>query len=74
MGELLDRDLSEEEIVAEVNADYAEKYGFADVEDYTFKAEKGLNEEKILLRSNRDLIIHPFYASSAVPCFSRIQS
>lgn len=46
MGELLDRDLSEEEIVAEVNADYAEKYGFADVEDYTFKAEKGLNEEK----------------------------
>lgn len=51
MGELLDRDLSEEEIVAEVNADYAEKYGFADVEDYTFKAEKGLNEEKIRVMS-----------------------
>ena len=32
--------LTEEEIVADVNQDYAEKYGFADKEDYVFKAEK----------------------------------
>ncbi|MCA9935158.1 MAG: Fe-S cluster assembly protein SufB [Ardenticatenaceae bacterium] len=39
------RELTEEEIVADVNQDYAEKYGFSDVEDYVFKAEKGLTEE-----------------------------
>lgn len=39
------RELTEEEIVADVNTDYAEKYGFADIEDYVFKAEKGLNEQ-----------------------------
>ncbi len=37
-------ELTEEEIVADVNADYANKYGFSDTEDYAFKAEKGLNE------------------------------
>ncbi len=37
-------ELTEEEIVADVNADYANKYGFSDMEDYAFKAEKGLNE------------------------------
>ena len=42
-----DRDLSEEEVVASVNQDYATKYGFADEEDYVFKAEKGLNEDVI---------------------------
>ncbi|MGB1251426.1 MAG: Fe-S cluster assembly protein SufB [Candidatus Promineifilaceae bacterium] len=46
-NEVLDRDLTEEEIVATVNTEYAEKYGFADVEDYVYKAEKGLNEELI---------------------------
>ncbi|MCP4423564.1 MAG: Fe-S cluster assembly protein SufB [Chloroflexi bacterium] len=45
MAEINTRELTEEEIVADVNKDYAEKYGFADVEDYVFKAEKGLNED-----------------------------
>ncbi|MEM7799067.1 MAG: Fe-S cluster assembly protein SufB, partial [Chloroflexota bacterium] len=40
-------ELSEEEVVAQVNSDYAEKYGFADAEDYVFKPEKGINEEII---------------------------
>jgi Fe-S cluster assembly protein SufB len=40
-------DLTEEEVVAVVNADYAAKYGFSDEEDYVFKAEKGLNEESV---------------------------
>ena len=43
----IERELTEEEVVAGVNADYATKYGFADVEDYVFKAEKGLNEDVI---------------------------
>ncbi|PID85382.1 MAG: Fe-S cluster assembly protein SufB [Chloroflexi bacterium] len=43
--ETIARELTEEEIVAEVNQDYAERYGFADEEDYVFKAEKGLNED-----------------------------
>src|SRR5690606_756390 len=48
MTELVDeRELSEEEIVALVNQDYATKYGFADAEDYVFKAERGLNENVI---------------------------
>jgi Fe-S cluster assembly protein SufB len=36
-----------------VNDDYATKYGFADVEDYIFKAERGLNEEVIRSMSAR---------------------
>ncbi|MCA9937503.1 MAG: Fe-S cluster assembly protein SufB [Anaerolineales bacterium] len=36
--------MSENEIIAGFNQDYATKYGFADAEDYVFKAEKGLNE------------------------------
>ncbi len=49
MSDVVDRELelSEEEILARVNEDYAVKYGFADVEDYVFKAEKGLNEHII---------------------------
>ncbi len=47
MAEAVERELTEEEIVADVNQDYATKYGFADAEDYVFKAEKGLNEEII---------------------------
>jgi len=43
-AELIERELSEEEIVASVNEDYLTKYGFSDVEDYVFKAEKGLTE------------------------------
>lgn len=43
----IEPELSEEEIVAEVNQDYAEKYGFADTEDYVFKAEKGLTPDVI---------------------------
>jgi Fe-S cluster assembly scaffold protein SufB len=42
-----ERELTEEEVVALVNQDYATKYGFADAENYVFKAEKGLNEEII---------------------------
>ncbi len=38
------RELSEEEVVASVNSDYATKYGFSDVEDYVFKAKRGLDE------------------------------
>lgn len=34
----------EQELVSVVNQDYAEKYGFADEEDYVYKAEKGLDE------------------------------
>ncbi len=45
MADEITRELTEEEIVADVNKDYAEKYGFADAEDYVFKAEKGLSEE-----------------------------
>ena len=43
----IEEELSEKEIVAGVNTEYAEKYGFSDAEDYVFKAEKGLNEELI---------------------------
>jgi Fe-S cluster assembly protein SufB len=46
-------ELTEEEIVGLVNQDYATKYGFADAEDYVFKAEKGLNEEVIRAMSAR---------------------
>ena len=41
------RELSENEIVAGVNQEYADKYGFSDTEDYVFKAEKGLTEQVI---------------------------
>jgi len=47
MESAIERDLTEEEIVAGVNVEYAEKYGFADTEDYFFKAEKGLSEDVI---------------------------
>jgi Fe-S cluster assembly protein SufB len=40
-------ELSESDIVSLVNQNYAEKYGFSDVEDYVFKAEKGLDENVI---------------------------
>jgi Fe-S cluster assembly protein SufB len=39
-----EREMTEEEVVALVNQDYATKYGFSDTEDYVFKAERGLNE------------------------------
>ena len=45
--------LSEEEVVTQVNQDYATKYGFSDVEDYFFKAEKGLDEALIRAMSLR---------------------
>lgn len=47
MAQDITRELTEEEIVADVNQDYAEKYGFADIEDYVFKTEKGLTEEVV---------------------------
>ena len=45
MADVIERELTEDEIVAEVNQDYATKYGFADAEDYVFKAEQGLSED-----------------------------
>ncbi len=45
MASATERELTERDIVAGVNVEYAEKYGFADAEDYVFKAEKGLTEE-----------------------------
>ena len=55
MASIVDRELAEKEIVDGVNVEYAQKYGFSDVEDYVFKAEKGLNEEVIRQMSwNRD--------------------
>lgn len=47
MAAIVERELTEEEVVAGVNQDYAAKYGFSDVEDYIFKAEKGLDENVI---------------------------
>lgn len=47
LKEIVTPEMSEEEIVAGVNQDYATKYGFSDTEDYVFKAEKGLDETKI---------------------------
>ena len=47
MGKAIERELSEKEIVADVNLEYAEKFGFADTEDYVFKADKGISEELI---------------------------
>jgi Fe-S cluster assembly scaffold protein SufB len=47
MSELIERELTEEEVVAEVNQDYLAKYGFSDTEDYVFKAERGLDEQVI---------------------------
>ena len=45
MAEMIDRELTENEIVADINHEYADKYGFSDKEDYVFKAERGLTEE-----------------------------
>lgn len=39
--------LTEEDVIRGFNEDYATKYGFADAEDYVFKAEKGLTEQVI---------------------------
>jgi Fe-S cluster assembly protein SufB len=47
MTEFVEQELTEEEVVAGFNQDYATKYGFADAEDYVFKAEKGVNETMI---------------------------
>ena len=35
--------LTENEQLAQINADYAERYGFHDAENYLYKAPKGLN-------------------------------
>lgn len=48
MNELVaEQELTENEIIAGFNQDYATKYGFADQEDYVYKAERGLTEEVI---------------------------
>jgi Fe-S cluster assembly protein SufB len=44
MTDLIERELTEEEIVSDVNSDYATKFGFSDVENYFYKSERGLNE------------------------------
>ena len=51
--QILDRDQTDNELVSGVNDDYASKYGFSDVEDYVFKAERGLNEEVVRAISAR---------------------
>ena len=53
MTDLIDRNSTEEEIVASVGNNYLEKYGFADAEDYVYKAERGLTEELIRSMSAR---------------------
>ncbi|MBP8000582.1 MAG: Fe-S cluster assembly protein SufB [Chloroflexi bacterium] len=45
--------ISEEDTIRGFNEDYAAKYGFADKEDYVFKAEKGLTEQVIRDMSGR---------------------
>lgn len=52
MGLTVETELSENEIIANFNEDYATKYGFADAENYVFKAEKGLSEEVIRAMSH----------------------
>ena len=47
MVSAVERELNEKEVVAGVNVEYAEKFGFSDAEDYVFKAERGLTEEII---------------------------
>ncbi len=47
MAELVESGVTEEEVIAGFNQDYASKYGFADAEDYVFKAERGLTESVI---------------------------
>ena len=44
---VMEPELSENEIVSQVNENYLEKQGFSDIENYLFEAEKGLNEEVI---------------------------
>ncbi|HFC12612.1 MAG TPA: Fe-S cluster assembly protein SufB [Anaerolineae bacterium] len=45
--QVIERELTEEEVVATINTEYADKYGFSDKEDYVYKAEKGLSEKLI---------------------------
>ena len=37
--------LTENEQLSQINADYEERYGFKDAENYLYKAPKGLNRE-----------------------------
>ena len=37
--------IAEQEALAHINADYAERYGFHDAENYLYKAPKGINRE-----------------------------
>ena len=52
MTSATERELTEKEVVADVNIEYAEKYGFSDIEDYVFKAERGLTESLIRYMSS----------------------
>ena len=38
-------ELTENEQLGQINADYTERYGFHDAENYLYKAPKGLNRE-----------------------------
>ena len=38
-------ELTENESLAQINADYTERYGFHDAENYLYKAPKGINRE-----------------------------
>jgi Fe-S cluster assembly protein SufB len=49
---VIDRELTEEEVVQDINQEYATKYGFHDSEaEYTFKAEPGIDAEKVIAMS-----------------------
>src|SRR6476661_7751566 len=37
--------IAEQEALAHINADYTERYGFHDAENYLYKAPKGINRE-----------------------------
>src|ERR687895_633824 len=44
-GPLVEGVLAEQQSLARINADYAEKFGFHDAENYLYKAPKGLTRE-----------------------------
>jgi Fe-S cluster assembly protein SufB len=46
-NDLLTQNMTEEELLGTVKQDYLSKYGFSDVEDYVFKAEKGVSENVV---------------------------
>ena len=46
--------LTENEQLAGINADYTERYGFHDAENYLYKADKGLTRQTVEPVAGRD--------------------